>query len=279
MGDAAVLDAPLLGRPGPTQAEVGKRPAAAERADAFAASAAVSLAEVCGLLDAPLPSDRSLAGEQFSTHAVRRGECLYHQGDSFGYLYVVRAGMFKTLSVNLHGSEQVLAFHLVGNTMGVEGIETRALGATAVALQAGQVVVLPYGRLAQLAKEHAHVEHLLHRILAAELRQRSAIITLLGTPKADARLASFLLALCERLHCARTEFTALPLSMTFSDIGSHLGIRLETVSRAMSGMAADGLIEMTTRAVRLLDVQGLRARACCENRRTRTGARNARVSL
>lgn len=257
MSSAAVREGPPVERRGRPPAQTGGHPAGAGGVRA----AAVSLAEVCGLLDASPPTDRSLAGELFSTHAVQRGECLYHQGDPFNYLYVVRAGMFKTFSVNLHGSEQVLAFHLVGNTMAVEGIELKALGATSVALQAAQVVVLPYARLAQLAEDHARVEHLLLHIFAAELRERAAIISLLGTRGAEARLARFLLTLCERLHCGQIMAAVLPLSMTLSDIGSHLGMRLETISRALSGMAADGLIEMDTRAIRLLDIQRLREHA------------------
>ena len=82
---------------------------------------------------------------------------------------------------------------------------------------------------------------------------------LLGSMHAEERLAAFLLSLSQRFEqrgYSRSEFV---LRMTRAEIGSYLGLKLETVSRVLSRFSHDGLIEVNQKHVRIFDPEGLRA--------------------
>src|ERR1700752_2508941 len=81
---------------------------------------------------------------------------------------------------------------------------------------------------------------------------------LLGTLSAEARLASFLLDLSERFGRLGYSRTAFALRATRQEIGSYLGLKLETVSRTLSAFAAAGLVDIDRRKVVLRDAIGLR---------------------
>jgi CRP/FNR family transcriptional regulator len=70
--------------------------------------------------------------------------------------------------------------------------------------------------------------------------------------RAEERLAAFLLNLVDRLHARGFSQSELVLRMTREEIGSYLGLKLETVSRAFSKFAEDGLVEVDTRNIRIL---------------------------
>ena len=80
---------------------------------------------------------------------------------------------------------------------------------------------------------------------------------MLGTMRAEQRLASFLLDLSNRYHIRGYSATEFVLRMTREEIGSHLGLKLETVSRLFSRFADEGLIEVQGRVIKLRDRIGL----------------------
>jgi CRP/FNR family transcriptional regulator len=76
---------------------------------------------------------------------------------------------------------------------------------------------------------------------------------LLGSMRAEERLAAFLLNLTQRLRARGFSGSELVLRMTREEIGSYLGLKLETVSRAFSKFQDDGLLEVRQRQIRVLD--------------------------
>ena len=70
---------------------------------------------------------------------------------------------------------------------------------------------------------------------------------------AEQRLAVFLLDLSQRYHEHGYSSCEFVLRMTREEIGSYLGLKLETVSRLFSRFHRDGLIQVQGRAVKLLD--------------------------
>jgi CRP/FNR family transcriptional regulator len=82
---------------------------------------------------------------------------------------------------------------------------------------------------------------------------------LLGSMRAEERLAAFLLNLVQRLHARGFSRSELVLRMTRDEIGSYLGLKLETVSRTFSKFADDGIIEVQQRHVRIRNADALKA--------------------
>jgi len=220
--------------------------------------ASIGLLDLVAALGDKLAQDPRLADVRFPVRRVKPGERLYRAGDRFEAIYLVRCGFFKTLRVDEAGSEQVLAFPMSGDVVGLDGVDSGRYTADLIALDTGHAAVVSFSRIAQLGREHPGVERVLYRLFSRELVRQHGMICLLSTLSADSRVATFLLDLSERLGrlgCSRTSFV---LRMTRQEIGSYLGMQLETVSRTLSALSAAGLIAVDGKSIELLDMKGLR---------------------
>ena len=94
--------------------------------------------------------------------------------------------------------------------------------------------------------------------MSRELTQDQRHLLSLGTMRAEERLAAFLLNLVQRLHARGFSQSELVLRMTREEIGSYLGLKLETVSRTFSKFVEDGIVEVKQRHVRILNADTLR---------------------
>ena len=184
---------------------------------------------------------------------VSRGSPLYRSGDGFDALYAIRTGFFKTRIVSEDGRDQVTGFQMAGEIVGLDGIVNERHTCDAVALEDAEVCVLPFGRISELSREVSALQHHLHRVLSREIVREHGVMMLLGSMRAEERLAAFLLNLVQRLHVRGFSKSELVLRMTREEIGSYLGMKLETVSRAFSKFADDGIIAIRQRHVRILD--------------------------
>lgn len=218
----------------------------------------VKFIDLAPLLGVTVPADHNLVDISFPVRRLKYGDTLYRTGDTFNAIYVIRSGFLKTVSVDAAGSECVLGFPMGGDVIGLDGVDSGRYTADVVALDMSNVAVIPFARLAQLGHEFPCIERLLYSTFSRELVHKHRMVCLLGALSAEARLASFLLGLADhfgKLGYSRTSFT---LRMTRQEIGSHLGLKLETVSRTLSAFAMAGLIEVDRRAVTLCDVDRLR---------------------
>ena len=188
---------------------------------------------------------------------VKRGEALFNAGAEFGAVYAIRSGFFKTSVLDGEGREQVTGFFMGGELLGLDGLGAGRYHATAIALEDSEVCVLPYALIEELSREIPALQRRLHTVLAREIVRDHGVMMLLGTMRAEQRLASFLLDLGDRYQARGYSSCEFVLRMTREEIGSHLGLKLETVSRLFSQFHDAGLIEVDYRHVRIVDVQGL----------------------
>jgi CRP/FNR family transcriptional regulator len=130
---------------------------------------------------------------------------------------------------------------------------------TAIALEDSSVCIVPYARFERVCRETGSIQRRLHQMMSREIIRETNQLTTLGSLRADERVARLLLDLSARFTrrgYAATEFT---LRMTRDDIGSYLGITLETVSRTLSRFQQRGLIDAHGKFIRIRDFDGLRA--------------------
>jgi CRP/FNR family transcriptional regulator len=239
-----------------------QRPAGLERLGALSRAGAdrlsMTLAELAGLLGGCVDNEREIPDIRFPVRLLKVGEALHRAGDRFDAIYVVRSGFLKTVSVDRTGDEQVLAFPMGGDVLGLDGLDTERYASDVVALDASQVAVVSFARITRLGHEYRCVERLLYGAFSRELVRKRNIIWLLGSLHAEARLATFLLDLSERFAWLGYSRASFALRMSREEIGRHLGIKLETVSRAFSAFAAAGLITVDRKEVTLRDIAGLK---------------------
>jgi CRP/FNR family transcriptional regulator, anaerobic regulatory protein len=190
----------------------------------------------------------------YTRKRVKRGETLYRCGEEFESLYAVRSGFFKSSVVLEDGRDQVTAFHMAGEIVGMDGIGTERHSADVVALEDSEVCVIPYVRL-----EEAGLQRQLHKVMSRELVRDQGVMMLLGTMRAEERLAAFLLNLSSRFVARGYSPNEFHLRMTRDEIGSYLGLSLETVSRLFSRFQTENLISVQQKHIRILDTGGLRA--------------------
>jgi len=196
----------------------------------------------------------------------RQGSILYRSGDKFQALYAIRTGFFKTQILNEDGREQVTGFQMAGEIIGMDGISTDAYTCDAVALEDSDVCEIPFHRLEDLSRELPSLQRHLHRILSQEIVRDQNIMLLLGSMRAEERVASFLLNLSQCFAVRGYSPTSFQLRMTRQEIGSYLGLKLETVSRTLSHLQESKLINVRNRSLEILSLTGLQA---CMGKRAR----------
>jgi CRP/FNR family transcriptional regulator len=208
---------------------------------------------------------------------IRRGDCAFHAGDEFTSLVAVRNGSFKT-SVPYEGREQVTGFPVAGALLGLDAISTGVQRCSAVALEDSQVCILPFDALERSSRKWQWLQRTLHRVLSREIVRQRGLIVWLGALQSHQRVAAFICDL-SRTQTPQPAFATsagarggeagarrqaskpLLLRMSRAEIGSYLGLKLETVSRAMTHLQQLGLLEVRHRRVRIVDEKALRALA------------------
>ena len=219
----------------------------------------------CNLRESCLPTGLSLkeverVEDLVSTRKrVKRGEALFRVGDSFEAVYAVRLGFLKSIVLSSDGREQVTNFFMAGDMVGVDGIASGVHSCDVIALEDTEVCMIPWETLEDTATSmHAMGSHFM-KLLSREIVRQHGVMLLLGSMHAEERLAAFLLSLSQRYEqrgYSRAEFV---LRMTRAEIGSYLGLKLETVSRVLSRFSHDGLIDVNQKHVRIFTAEGLRA--------------------
>jgi len=189
---------------------------------------------------------------------MRKGDILFRAGEKFTALYAIRSGSCKTVLPGEDGHCQVAGYHMAGDVLGTDGIAADSHDCEAVALEDMEVCAIPFDRIETLARQNAHFQHSLTRLLSKDIARERHSMLMLGTMQADQRLATFLLDLAQRYHERGYSSVEFVLRMTREEIGSHLGLKLETVSRLFSRFHEEGLIQVHGRVVKVLDRIALR---------------------
>ena len=217
----------------------------------------------CHLRDICLPSGMNgrdlneLDGLVVRRHTVKAGQALYREGDRFHCIYAVRSGTFKSSLMLADGREQVSGFHMAGELMGLDGVASGAHASGATALEDTEVCAIPYVHLNELAAQSASLQLVVARLMSREIVREHSLMMLLGSMNAEERLAAFLLNLSQRLNARGYSPSEFHLRMSRAEIGSYLGMKLETVSRTFSAFQQQGLLEVDKRHIRIVDLEGL----------------------
>jgi CRP/FNR family transcriptional regulator, anaerobic regulatory protein len=184
----------------------------------------------------------------------RKGEVLYRVGHGVTALYAIRTGSCKIVLLTKDGHDQVAGYHMAGEIIGVDGIGAGVHDYQATALEDSDVFPLPFDQIERLARQSERFRKNLQQLLVDETARNRGLMIILGTMRAEQRLAMFLLDLSHRYRTRGYSPCEFVLRMTRREIGSYLGLKLETVSRLLSRFHRDGLIRVQGRAVKLLDL-------------------------
>ena len=191
-------------------------------------------------------------------HKIVRGDTLYRNGEKFSALYAIRTGFFKTSVAAEDGRDQVTGFQMAGEVIGLDGIVSDHHTCDAVALEDAEVCVMNFDLLEDLSREITALQRHIHKVMSREIVRENGVMLLLGSMRADERLAAFLLNLVQRLHARGFSQSELVLRMTREEIGSYSGLKLETISRTFSKFVEEGIVEVKQRHVRIMNPDALK---------------------
>jgi CRP/FNR family transcriptional regulator len=189
---------------------------------------------------------------------VKKGAALYRAGDTLRSLYAVRVGSFKTSVLSVDGREQVTGFQIPGEMLGLDAISTDVHACNALALEDSEVCPIHFAQLEKLAQQLPSLQHNLNKMLSREIVRDHEMLMMLGNMNSDERLAAFLLNLSQRLNMRGYSSLDFVLKMRREEIGSYLGLRLETVCRGIAHLRDQGLAEISGRDVKIKNMEGLK---------------------
>ena len=217
-----------------------------------------NLKDICNLLDIaitpPITSEELL----FQHIQFKAGQRIHTIGQVFEALYIVHSGFLKTVLINEFGNEQVLNFPMKGDLLGIDGIHTKRYTSEVVALSDCDLILLPFRKLIALGRSHIELEFTMYDVMSRELAREQAMVGMLGALSAEARVARFLVSLSERFSQMGYSSKLFNLRMTRQEIGSYLGLTLETVSRTLSAFNEFGFISVNQRAIEIKDINELK---------------------
>ena len=221
--------------------------------------ACCALRELC--LPCGLHGQHENAAEElvFTRRKIKRGDHLFYTGDKFTSLYAVRSGSFMTRLLMQDGRDQITGFQLPGEILGVDGIAAETHTCDAIAIEDSEICAIPFHRLQDMSLDVSGLQRWLHKVMSSAIVREHSVMLLLGSMRAEERVATFLLNLSQRFAARGFSAIEFNMRMTREEIGSFLGLKLETVSRIFSRFHEQGLVEIHLKHVRIVDLAGLKA--------------------
>lgn len=217
-----------------------------------------TLAQVCQLLQLDVNVRDTTFDALFQHRVLKPGQQAFTAGEAFNALYVVNAGYLKTTLFDCEGSERVVNFPMKGDLLGADGICSDRHASDVMALSDCDLIVIPFKQLLTLGHACQELEHLIYRVVSRQIVQENTNLATLGSLRSDARVACFLAIESDRHAALKFSARSFRLRMTRREIGSYLGLTLETVSRSLSALDGAGLISVDQRDIKILQPDNLR---------------------
>lgn len=224
--------------------------------------AACSLSQLClprGLNNADFDKVATMVERE---HPLIKGESLFELGQPFKALYAIRSGSVKVYLPTNDGDEQIVGFHMPGELLGFDAMGHDEHTCTAVALEDSSICELPYAQLHKIAKQVPSLSNHFMMLMSNEIADEHKVMLMLGKKSAEERIAIFLLSLSARFSHRGFSANQFNLSMSRQDMGNYLSMAVETISRCISHMQDEKIIEADRKQhIHILDMPRLRALA------------------
>jgi len=197
-------------------------------------------------------------GSLFRRRRLKAGQSALSMGEPFDGLYVVRLGSLKTSMTHVDGAEHVLAFPMKGDLLGFDGICKNKYLSEVVALTDCDLIKIPASELFSPGRGCNDIERMAYWAISRAIVQEQTAYAAYHSTKSESRVARFLRIQSERFTAMGYSPNRFTLPMTRRDIGNHLNVTLETVSRAFSALDHLGIIAVERREIKILSLDALR---------------------
>jgi CRP-like cAMP-binding protein len=190
---------------------------------------------------APAGSNADLQVLERSGSKLRfqRGETIFSEGDLVKHAYRVVSGAVRLCKHLADGRRQIAEFLLPGDFFSFAEMDEHSFTAEAMS----DVVLASYPQhvMQRVCEECVGLRGFFRSLLSKRINEAEKHLVILGRQTAKEKVASFLVLLIDRSN-ANQKRLALPMSR--QDIADFLGLTMETVSRVLSTMKREKLIEL-----------------------------------
>lgn len=202
-----------------------------------------------------LPSDQINDLAMIATENLyKRGENIFSEGEKANGFYVVGTGRIKVFKLSPEGREQILHIFGPGEVFGeVPVFEGKRFPASADAMEKSRILFFPIDSLISIIVKNPAIALNMLAVLSMRLRRFTSLIDDLSLKEVPGRLAKHFLYLSEQ-NRGTGEFE---LNITKGQLASLLGTIPETLSRILTRMSEQGLIELDGRKIKILDDEGI----------------------
>jgi len=188
-----------------------------------------------------------------------RGTIIFSEGQKTDGIYIITEGLIKVYKMSVDGREKTLAILNPGDILGEMALFDHNLrSATAEALEATKVNVIPRQDFERLLEEMPVLATKLIRVLAERLRQADEEIKNLLFLNARSRVILNLVQLAETHMQGKKPGTPMPFRLTHAEMANLVGVSRETVTRVISELQDEGLIRIEKRKLWINDLQRLK---------------------
>lgn len=191
------------------------------------------------------------------TRKLKKREYLIQSDEAFEHIYIVLSGSFKSSLFTPDGRDQIIAFSMPGDLLGVDGIYQNRHLWNVSALENSEVLVIPYLEFQLLAAKDLELQSSFNRILSHEIIKKNQIQMYLNTMTAEEKLATFTLNMSYKYHLRGLPSQEFQLKMSRSDIANYLGLKLETVSRTLKKLKISKILEIELKRVKICNLDKL----------------------
>lgn len=186
------------------------------------------------------------------------GRHVFNIGDRCRSLYVVQNGSLKSWVTSIHGHVQILGFHLPGEIIGLDGLDSLRHQSSVEPLEHSVICRLPYEDLENIATHVPGLHRQLLRVISREFIIEHEHVLMMSSRPAIERVALFVQVLAQRRTLRGHPPRLLELSMSRAELANYLALASETVSRMLTRLQARNIIRLSHRRLEILDPRGLR---------------------
>ena len=182
---------------------------------------------------------------------------LFRTGALAQYIYIVRTGSAKTKSIQYDGTEQVDGLYLPPDILGLDALANGRYPNTGIVAEESSICAIRLSSLFALMSDTPDLQSTMMTAVSRALVQREDLHRALSATHADTKVGYFLKYLSKRYRRIRQDWHEFRLPLQQQETASYLGLRKETVSRALKGFQQRGCIEFQGREIRIVDAECL----------------------
>lgn len=190
---------------------------------------------------------------------IQPGEAIFRMEDTFKSIYAIQSGTVKIESALDDGTPLIHGFYFSGELVGLEAVGDTHYQSDAIALETTWVCAIPFERIEALCLEIPKLQQEILHLLGQRIRYTNRTIVQGRYLSADRRFLIFLNDLYQRMGEVKADGSRrVTLPMTKGDIAIHLGLRPESLSRALSKLQEEGVLRNRAREIEIFgDDEGL----------------------